>query len=101
MLRRSLPSHVWRDAVNLKDISLICTGDIVRYLENHYNLRVDRNVLSRKLRWEMGKRHPVERYCQNLVTNLMGYTQLNAGMFCEARVNRDNGLHSAFWGFPQ
>ena len=100
-LRSSLPSHVWREAVNLKDRSLIRTGDIVRYLEDHYNLRVDRNVLSRKLRWEMGKRHPVERDCQNLVTNLMSYTQLNPGMFCEARVNRDNALHSVCWGFPQ
>ena len=100
-LRRSLPAYVWREAITLKDKSLIRTVDIVRYLEDHYNLRLDRKVFSRKLRWEMGKRHPAERDCQNLVSNLMRYTQLNPGMFCEARVNRDNALHSVCWGFPQ
>ena len=46
----------------------------------------------------MGKRHPSERDCQKLVSDLLQYMlhymQSNPGMFCGTGVNGSDGLHS-------
>ena len=85
----------------MKDSAMIPTTVIVRYLEERYNILIKRDKVSRKLKYEMDKKYPANRDCQNMLHALVRMQEKNPRMLLRTQTAKGQALYSVCWGQVQ
>ena len=96
-LQKTVPSHIWNEAVRMKDISVFPTELIIRHLEDQYGMVLRRDVFSRKLRYEMRKRYPRDNDCSAMLAALVQMQQNDPRTFLRVQTV-GSSLRAVCWG---
>jgi len=101
VMRNAVPVEAMEDAVRLRNISHISCRDIVRAIEDKYEISVHRNRFCRRIASANARLHPADSDCNELISSLICMKQDNSQTFFNMRLTEDGRVHSVMWILPQ
>jgi len=78
----------------MRNTSYITCRDILRHIEDKYEIKIERNRFRRNLAPAGGHLHPTESDCNELIASLINMKHANSQMHFNMRLTEDGRVHS-------
>ena len=99
--KKYVPTKMKQDASHMYSTPHMKLDDVLRYLEDEYCIKVNKDLFKRQVKYMTTSSNPKEKECYNLCVNLMKISQENPLNKTFFSITADTAMNYAAWAFSE